>query len=247
MWTSLTLRRLSAAASVSTLTGCRQASSVASRAAAAAKPSETTLARRFVAAYEASLEARPILTKSVTSGVLYGIGDGVAQTIEQRSGDRAAAKPYDGTRWLRAVAFGGIFYPLPAHIHYNFLERLVVVRWAVTQARVPWVKMFIEQFVYWSYFSNAYYHAVLGALQGMNVRQVCDRVSSTLWDTLKAQWAFWIPAQLVNFKYVPVRHQLNFVLVVSLAWTTFLSLAFPPERVAPPPSATEQAESSKRT
>ena len=28
---------------------------------------------------------------------------------------------------------------------------------------------------------------------------------------------------------MPVRHQLNFVLVVSLAWTTFLSLAFPPE------------------
>ena len=60
---------------------------------------------------------------------------------------------------------------------------------------------------------------------------VHHRVRSTLWDTLKAQWAFWIPAQLINFKYVPVRHQLNFVLVVSLAWTTFLSLAFPPPRV----------------
>eukprot|EP00965_Chrysotila_dentata_P010688 347676-Pleurochrysis_carterae.AAC.2 len=34
--------------------------------------------------------------------------------------------------------------------------------------------------------------------------------------------------QLINFSYVPVRHQLNFVLVVSLFWTTFLSLAFPP-------------------
>ena len=80
-----------------------------------------------------------------------------------------------------------------------------------------------------SYFTNAYYHAVLGALQGMSVNQVYNRVHDTLWDTLKAQWAFWIPAQLINFKYVPVRHQLNFVLVVSLAWTTFLSLAFPPE------------------
>eukprot|EP00967_Tisochrysis_lutea_P148175 scaffold282606_cov37-Tisochrysis_lutea.AAC.1 len=81
-----------------------------------------------------------------------------------------------------------------------------------------------------SYFSNAYYHAVLGALQGFTVQQVYDRVTSTLWDTLKAQWAFWIPAQLINFRFVPVRHQLNFVLVVSLVWTTFLSLAFPPEK-----------------
>jgi len=68
-------------------------------------------------------------------------------------------------------------------------------------------------------------------LQGFTVNQVYDRVASTLWDTLKAQWVFWIPVQLVNFKYVPVRHQLNFVLVVSLVWTSFLSLAFPPDLV----------------
>ena len=73
----------------------------------------------------------------------------------------------------------------------------------------------------------------------MSVAQVHHRVRSTLWDTLKAQWAFWIPAQLINFKYVPVRHQLNFVLVVSLAWTTFLSLAFPPK--PQPPAAAEAA------
>jgi hypothetical protein len=86
------------------------------------------------------------------------------------------------------VAYGGIFYPYIAHLHYNFLEKLVVVRWATPTVRVPWAKMFIEQFVYWSYFTNAYYHAVLGALQGMSVSQVYHRVESTLWDTLKAQY-----------------------------------------------------------
>merc|ERR1740138_864348 len=102
----------------------------------------------------------------------------------------------------------------------------------------------MEQFVYWSYFSNAYYHGVLGMLQGMDLAQIEQRISSTLWDTLKAQWAFWIPAQLINFKYVPVRHQLNFVLVVSLAWTTFLSLAFPPPRVAASEEAGRHISSS---
>ena len=29
--------------------------------------------------------------------------------------------------------------------------------------------------------------------------------------------------QLVNFKFVPLAHQLNFVLVVSVLWATFLS------------------------
>ena len=64
-----------------------------------------------------------------------------------------------------------------------------------------------------------------------------------LWDTLKAQWAFWIPAQLINFKYMPVRHQLNFVLVVSLFWTTFLSLAFPPEALDKPDDKEEKKAS----
>lgn len=84
-----------------------------------------------------------------------------------------------------------------------------MTKWAVRASMVPFVKMFIEQFVYWSYLSNAYYHAVLGGLQGWSLEQISRRVDDTLWDTLKAQWAFWIPAQLVNFKYVPVRHQVR--------------------------------------
>lgn len=157
----------------------------------AAATETPSFARRLMAGYEAQLEARPVLTKSLTSGALYGVGDWVAQTVERRNS--AEPQPFDGSRWMRALAYGGLFYPIPAHIHYNFLEWLVVVRWGVATSRVPWVKMFIEQFVYWSYLSNAYYHGVLGALQGMSVAQIYDRIESTLWDTLKAQWAFCAP------------------------------------------------------
>jgi len=190
-----------------------------------------SLFANVAAHYERALSSQPVATKAITSGVLYGAGDWLAQTIVTRraAADGEANVRFDAARWCRAVLFGGVFYPGIAHVHYNFLEHLVVVRWAVPTSRVPFVKMFIEQFVYWSYFSNAYYHTVLGALQGYTMQQCFNRVRDTLWETLKAQWAFWIPAQLINFKYVPVRHQLNFVLVVSLAWTTFLSLAFPPD------------------
>lgn len=30
--------------------------------------------------------------------------------------------------------------------------------------------------------------------------------------------------QMINFRFIPVVHQLNFVLIVSLGWATFLSL-----------------------
>lgn len=228
------------------------AAAAAARAATPtnAKPPSSSALRslkRLFAAYEQALDRRPVLTKAATSGILYGAGDAIAQAITAANepqaappatpapADAAAARdeqPFflDGPRMLRAVAFGGIFYAPLAHIHYEFLERLVVRKWRTSKRLIPFTKMFIEQFVYWSYFSNAYYHVVLGALQGFTPQQCYDRVVETLWDTLKAQWAFWIPAQLINFRMVPVRHQLNFVLVVSLAWTTFLSLAFPPTK-----------------
>jgi len=69
----------------------------------------------------------------------------------------------------------------------------------------------------------------MGAMQGMNSSQIHERISDVLWDTQKAQWAFWIPVQLLNFQYVPVRHQLNVVLVTSVVWTALLSAWYPPK------------------
>ena len=40
--------------------------------------------------------------------------------------------------------------------------------------------------------------------------------------------AFWIPVQLINFNFVPVRHQLNVVLLTSVVWTALLSMWYPP-------------------
>lgn len=185
-------------------------------------------ASSFAAWYEVWLARRPLLVKAVTSGVLYGTGDFIAQAAVAGSWRAFCEHPFDSARFARAVIYGGVFYPPLAHAHFNFLEYLVVVRWNMGEAWVPWVKMAIEQFVYWSYFSNAYYHVVIGALQGLSPLGCLHRVAATLWPTMKAQWALWVPAQVVNFKYVPVRHQLNFVLILSLVWTTFLSLAFQP-------------------
>ena len=179
--------------------------------------------------YEGHLEARPIITKGVTGGILYAVGDCVGQNVANKDSEEPV--PYDYARTMRCTLYGLIFYPPLAHLHYNFLEWLVVTRMATSVAAMPFVKMFIEQFTYFGVGSNIYYHAVLGGLQGMTVAEIDHRVRDTLWDTMKAQWAFWPVAQLINFKFVPVRHQLNYVMSLSLVWTTFLSLAFPPPKM----------------
>ena len=40
---------------------------------------------------------------------------------------------------------------------------------------------------------------------------------------LVANWALWVPAQLVNFRYIPGKFQVLFSNVVALGWNAYLS------------------------
>ena len=94
----------------------------------------------------------------------------------------------------------------------------------------------------------------LPIMAGESSETAYDNVRNNLWRVLKANWCLWPVAQvwgvgcgvwvlaypslslslppaslqLINFRLVPVVHQLNFVLVVSLGWATYLSWSTPP-------------------
>ena len=69
----------------------------------------------------------------------------------------------------------------------------------------------------------------MGAMQGHSPEKIYNKIYDSMWGLMQAQWAFWIPVQLLNFQFVPVRHQLNVVLVTSIVWTALLSFWYPPE------------------
>lgn len=208
------------------------------------KTNNTKRKKSFFEWYESYLQSSPIRTKMVTGAILWGLGDIVAQVIPSIMTDNKdnSNKPpkknvlsnllsnYDTARTARAVIFGFAIHAPTAHVHYNFLESLTV-RLGIEGLYIPIFKAFMEQFVYWSWLSNGLYHGAMGAMQGMSLDQIYNRLIDVIWDTQKAQWVFWIPVQLVNFRYVPVRHQLNVVLLTSVVWTAFLSFAFPPVSV----------------
>ena len=73
------------------------------------------------------------------------------------------------------------------------------------------------------------YLAAMGAFQGHSPTKIYDKIHDSIWGLMIAQWAFWIPVQLLNFQFVPVRHQLNVVLITSVVWTALLSFWYPPE------------------
>jgi len=194
----------------------------------------------FVEWYEGHLSERPVPTKMVTGAILWGLGDGAAQLVPvvvaqmDNSNSTSSTTPtttplvYDWSRTARAIFFGFAIHAPTAHVHYNFLEWLTV-RAGVQGLAIPVFKAVLEQFVYWSWISNTLYHGAMGAMQGHSLEQIYKRLQDVLWETQKAQWVFWIPVQLLNFRFVPVRHQLNVVLLTSVVWTALLSAWYPPE------------------
>ncbi len=186
----------------------------------------TTSSKRkgFVEWYEGHLSARPVLTKAITGACLWGLGDVVAQVVpafiqdadDGDNDDNGTRKTkefkYDFPRTARAVTFGFAIHAPLSHVHYNFLEWMTI-RGGFKGLSIPVFKTVMEQFIYWSWFSNSLYHGAMGAMQGKNMDEIYNRIKDVLWGTQVAQWKFWIPVQLLNFQFVPVRHQLNVVLL----------------------------------
>ena len=72
---------------------------------------------QFLRAYDALLQKSPILTKTLTSAALFGLGDAIAQKLE--GGDT-----FDSARFVRLVTWGAAFAPL-AHGWYGILDKAV--------------------------------------------------------------------------------------------------------------------------
>jgi hypothetical protein len=67
--------------------------------------------------------------------------------------------------WMRTgrVVYLAVRFTRLSHLHNIFLEWLTV-RAGLQGWRIPVFKAFMEQFVYWSWFSNTLYHAAMGAM-----------------------------------------------------------------------------------
>ena len=50
------------------------------------------------------------------------------------------------------------------------------------------------------------------------------KIKADLPSALKANWALWVPANFVNFRFVPPHLQVLFANGVALAWNTYLSI-----------------------
>ncbi|XP_028082714.1 uncharacterized protein LOC114284036 isoform X1 [Camellia sinensis] len=164
-------------------------------------------------AYEEALKTNPVLAKMVISGVVYSVGDWIAQCYE--------GKPlfeFDRARMFRSGLVGFTLHGSLSHYYYQFCEGLFPFQdWWVVPAKVVFDQTL------WSATWNSIYYIVLGFLRFESPVSIFKELKSTFLPMLTAGWKLWPFAHLITYGVIPVEQRLLWVDCVELIWVTILS------------------------
>ncbi|KAH8770936.1 hypothetical protein F5883DRAFT_520705 [Diaporthe sp. PMI_573] len=162
--------------------------------------------------YQAKLVKRPLLTQVVTTAVLFGTGD----VIAQQAVDKKGLEKHDLARTGRMVLYGGAVFGPAATTWYKFLAKNVNLKSsnATTLARVA-----LDQGVFAPVFIGVFLSS-MATLEGNSVKEKLDKNYTT---ALTSNYMLWPFAQAINFKVVPLEHRVLFVNVISIGWNCYLS------------------------
>jgi len=179
-------------------------------------------------------QRQQLLTKAATSGVISAAGNLLCQAaVERKSlfgggGAAGSAAAVDGRRVALFAALGALYVAPVLHAWYGLLGR------AVTATGVPGAlgRLALDQLAFAPVFV-ASMMAILALADGQAPAAARRGVAEALPAAVKANWALWVPAQYVNFRYVPPTLQVGFSNVVALAWNVYFSFATRPRPASP--------------
>ncbi|KAL1823374.1 hypothetical protein ACET3Z_010152 [Daucus carota] len=164
-------------------------------------------------AYEEALKTNPVLAKMMISGVVYSLGDWIAQCVE--------GKPlfeFDRTRMFRSGLVGFTLHGSLSHYYYQFCETLFPFQdWWVVPAKVAF-----DQTV-WAAVWNSIYYIFLGLLRLESPISIFSELKASFWPMLTAGWKLWPFAHIITYGVIPVEQRLLYVDCVELIWVTILS------------------------
>ena len=214
-------------------------------------PQSPSLLTNPLAWYSTKLETHPFATKCVTSGLIAASGDLLCQYLVHRNHLAAQEESIKGvTRgrtaeeedqvkkhrhdeiieieprnfdpdWYRTGRFGilGFFLVAPVvHLWYARLTRsipgtnvgAVIKRTAVDQ--LCFAPLFLPTFM-----------MNLMMLEGRPYAEAFPKLQKDLPGALVTNWCLWVPAMLVNFRFVPLKYQVLYSNMVGFVWNTYLS------------------------
>ena len=169
---------------------------------------------RAFRAYDRSLQTRPIVTKSLTSGCTFSLADFLCQKIAEKGDEHDLRRTLH--MGLIGLASGPIFHfwnqylkglrllqawrPVNAALYQSFLDS--------TMFRLPYTTWFLFQ---------------LKWLNSGDAEQGARYAKNRIGDTLYQAYKVWPLAQFLNFYFVPLPYRVLFSNMVGLVWNVALS------------------------
>lgn len=180
------------------------------------------------------LTANPVVTKSITAGVIGVMGDCMAQGLENWMHARQqqkqqppqtvqTAKKYDPRRGL-SILLDGLFISGPLmHFGYELFDHVLPIHSGGSGAAILHVladSVFLDAIFVASTF------VVTGRMEGYRFRQIVPQLRKDYLPALKASWAtsvFLMPIEFVCFRFLPLSYRVLAVNFIDVIWDAVIS------------------------
>ncbi|CEG47802.1 Peroxisomal membrane protein MPV17 and related proteins [Plasmopara halstedii] len=172
--------------------------------------------------YDQWLRRSPLLTKGVTSAILFGLGDRIAQRFENsetaKSDQHKVDDHFDLQRMARMMVWGGLFFAPIGHAWYNYLEKVVPGKGIAAVAG----KVAADQLIFSPPLAIAFF-TYAGVSENKLLHNSVENAVDKLVPTLVANWSVWPMVHMCTFGFVPLQYRILFINIVNIGWSAFLS------------------------
>ncbi|KAJ4956103.1 hypothetical protein NE237_012886 [Protea cynaroides] len=164
--------------------------------------------------YLLQLQSQPLRTKAITSGVLAGCSDAVAQKI-------SGVKRLQLRRLLLIMLYGLAYAGPLGHFFHKLMENLFRGK---KGNKTTAQKVLLEQVTIspWNNFLFMSYYGLV--VEGRPWNLVRNKVRKD-WPIIQlTAWKFWPLVSWVNYQYMPLQLRVLFQSFVASCWAVFLNL-----------------------
>ncbi|CAA7038001.1 unnamed protein product [Microthlaspi erraticum] len=167
----------------------------------------------FVGWYLGMVKSRPLLTKGVTSSLIYIAADLSSQTIAKNS-----SESYDLVRTARMAGYGLIVLGPTLHYWFNFMSRLLPKQDLITTFK----KMAMGQIIYGPIMMVIFF-SLNAFLQGEGMSDIVARLKRDFLPAMLNCVMYWPVCDFITFKFFPVHLQPLVSNSFSYLWTIYMT------------------------
>ncbi|XP_022160845.1 protein Mpv17-like [Myzus persicae] len=163
--------------------------------------------------YNFCSQTYPIRTNLVQTGIMFGIGDLIAQSAVEK-------RELDKIDWLRTVRYASIGCAIGPSLTlwYKTMNRLG------TQNTIPIVtkKILVDQLIASPIITGSIM-IMSRVFSGDEWPQIQKKLENNYADVLLTSYTIWPAVQALNFTIIPQQYRVLTVQIVSIFWNTYLS------------------------